>query len=84
MPRLIARESGISTGSLMHHFDTRERMLREICIALEAIATERPLLLVLEDVQWVDSSTVDLISAIARRTVTAKVARLVPIAIIKG
>ncbi len=26
--RLIARESGISTGSLMHHFETRERILR--------------------------------------------------------
>ena len=25
--RTIARESGISTGSLLHHFDTRERML---------------------------------------------------------
>ena len=26
--RMIARESGISTGSLMHHFETRERILR--------------------------------------------------------
>ena len=25
--RSIARQSGISTGSLLHHFETRERML---------------------------------------------------------
>jgi predicted ATPase/DNA-binding winged helix-turn-helix (wHTH) protein len=46
---------------------TRERMLREICEALERITAECPLLLVFEDLQWVDHSTVDLISALARR-----------------
>jgi DNA-binding winged helix-turn-helix (wHTH) protein len=46
--------------------DTRQRMLREIGNALEIIAAERPLLLVLEDLQWVDPSTVDLISVLAR------------------
>ena len=51
---------------------TRERMLREIAEALETITSERPLLLVLEDLQWVDPSTVDLISALARRRQPAK------------
>src|SRR6202022_69785 len=46
---------------------TRERMLREIGEALETITAESPLLLLLEDLQWVDPSTVDLISALARR-----------------
>jgi predicted ATPase len=46
---------------------TRERMLREIGEALDTIASENPLLLVLEDLHWVDRSTVDLISAVARR-----------------
>jgi predicted ATPase len=46
---------------------TRERMLREIGDALETIAAARPLLLVFEDLQWADHSTVDLISALARR-----------------
>src|ERR1700732_2092689 len=46
---------------------TRERMLREISVALESIAAKTPLLLVLEDLQWVDHSTVDLIAALARR-----------------
>ena len=46
---------------------TRERMLREIGEALETITTDKPLLLVLEDLHWADSSTVDLISTLARR-----------------
>jgi predicted ATPase/DNA-binding winged helix-turn-helix (wHTH) protein len=45
----------------------RERMLRQIAEALETISSEKPLLLVLEDLHWSDSSTVDLISALARR-----------------
>src|SRR5262249_51182285 len=52
---------------------TRERMLREIGDALEAIASRHPLLVVLEDLQWVDYSTVDLISVLARRRTAAKV-----------
>lgn len=51
---------------------TRERMVREICTALETLTADTPLLLVLEDVQWVDHSTVDVISALARRRETAK------------
>ncbi len=51
---------------------TRERMLREICEAIESISAQVPLLLVLEDLQWADASTVDLISALARRRTPAK------------
>ncbi|MDB6106969.1 MAG: transcriptional regulator, putative ATPase, winged helix family [Gammaproteobacteria bacterium] len=51
---------------------TRERMLREISEALETITAECPLLLVFEDLQWVDHSTVDLISVLARRQAPAK------------
>ena len=51
---------------------TRERMLREIAGALESITAEAALLLVLEDLQWVDDSTVDLISALARRRTLAR------------
>jgi predicted ATPase/DNA-binding winged helix-turn-helix (wHTH) protein len=51
---------------------TRERMLREIGDALESITTETSLLLLFEDLHWVDNSTVDLISALARRRTPAK------------
>jgi DNA-binding winged helix-turn-helix (wHTH) protein/tetratricopeptide (TPR) repeat protein len=46
---------------------TRERMLREIGDALEKIAATAPLILIFEDVQWVDHASVDLIAAVARR-----------------
>jgi predicted ATPase/DNA-binding winged helix-turn-helix (wHTH) protein len=51
---------------------TRQRMLREIGEALELVTAETALLLVLEDLQWVDDSTVDLLSALARRRTPAK------------
>ncbi len=47
-------------------------MLREISEAIETIASEKPLLLVLEDLHWADHSTVDLVSAMARRRQPAK------------
>jgi predicted ATPase len=47
-------------------------MLREIGEALEAISTEKPSLLVLEDLQWADLCTVDVISALARRRAPSK------------
>ena len=47
-------------------------MLREIGDALEAIASQSPLLVVFEDLQWVDYSTIDLISVVARRRVPTR------------
>ena len=52
---------------------TRERMLREICDALAAVSRRSPLLLVLEDLHWGDSSTLELISALARHRAPAKI-----------
>jgi DNA-binding winged helix-turn-helix (wHTH) protein/tetratricopeptide (TPR) repeat protein len=46
---------------------TRERMVREICETLEIVAAQTPLILLLEDLHWVDPSTLDFISALARR-----------------
>ena len=51
---------------------TRERMVREICETLETLADQTPLILLLEDLHWVDPSTLDFISALARRRVPAK------------
>jgi hypothetical protein len=47
-------------------------MLREMAEALEALATERPLVLLLEDLHWSDPSTLDLVSAVARRREPAR------------
>ena len=51
---------------------TRERMLRELTGALEAITTDAPLILWLEDLQWSDVSTLDWISAFASRPEPAR------------
>jgi len=55
---------------------TRERMVREICEALEALTVQDPLVLILEDLHWVDPSTLDFISALARRRGPAKLLML--------
>ena len=46
---------------------TRERMLRELAEALEALSAERPVVLVLEDLHWSDTSTVEALALLARR-----------------
>jgi DNA-binding winged helix-turn-helix (wHTH) protein/tetratricopeptide (TPR) repeat protein len=50
----------------------RERMVREFSEIVEAFAADRPFILILEDLQWVDDSTLDLISALARRRAPAR------------
>jgi hypothetical protein len=45
----------------------RERMLRELAEAMEALTVERPLVLWLEDLHWSDYSTLDLVSFLAQR-----------------
>ena len=47
-------------------------MLREIVQAFEALARDRTLILWLEDLHWSDYSTLDLMSALARRTEPAR------------
>jgi DNA-binding winged helix-turn-helix (wHTH) protein len=51
---------------------TKERMLREMSEALEALTTESALVLVLEDLHWSDHSTLDLLGMLARREETAR------------
>jgi predicted ATPase len=47
-------------------------MLRELADALEALTTETPLLLVLEDLHWSDRATVELLAYVAQRRVPAR------------
>ena len=51
---------------------TRERMLREMAEAVEALTSEQPLVLVLEDLHWSDYSTLELLSFLARRRQPAR------------
>jgi len=51
---------------------TRERMLRELAEALEALTRDRALVLALEDLHWSDPSTVDVLSLLAHRRAPAR------------
>ncbi|HTB11670.1 MAG TPA: AAA family ATPase [Bryobacteraceae bacterium] len=51
---------------------TRQRMLREILIAVETISSDKPLLLTFEDVHWAHHTTIDFIAALARSRASAK------------
>jgi DNA-binding winged helix-turn-helix (wHTH) protein/predicted ATPase len=55
---------------------TRERMMRELTHAVEAIASDAPLVLKLEDIHWCDESTLDWIGHVARRPEAAKLVLL--------
>ncbi|MBI3797368.1 MAG: transcriptional regulator, partial [Deltaproteobacteria bacterium] len=49
------------------HRASRERMLRELAEAIEVLTAEAVVVLVLEDLQWSDASTIDWLAAVARR-----------------
>jgi predicted ATPase len=71
MPGLLTREERARLQGEIQGV-TQQRMLREITEALEALAAEAPLVLLLEDLHWSDFSTLELISATARRTERAR------------
>jgi DNA-binding winged helix-turn-helix (wHTH) protein len=52
---------------------SRDRMVRELCLLFDKLGSRRTVVLVLEDLHWSDYSTVDLLSAFARRTSRARV-----------
>jgi DNA-binding winged helix-turn-helix (wHTH) protein/predicted ATPase len=64
MPSLWTRSE---RSVLATHGATRERMMRELTIAVEAIAADAPLLFKLEDIHWSDASTLDWLAYVARR-----------------
>jgi predicted ATPase len=51
---------------------TSARMLRELAEALEVLTAEAPLVLVLEDLQWSDNSTVEALAYVAQRREPAR------------
>jgi DNA-binding winged helix-turn-helix (wHTH) protein/tetratricopeptide (TPR) repeat protein len=66
-------------ASLRQHIlpTARGRMMREACNLIEALAMERPLVLVLEDLHWADFATIDFLSALCRHRTTTKLMLIV-------
>jgi predicted ATPase len=50
----------------------KDAMLREICEFFEALSVQRSLVLIFENLHWADYSTVDMLSALARRCSPAR------------
>lgn len=64
-----------------------ERMLREMADALDAISQMSPMVLVLEDLHWADSATINLLDFLSRRQESARlliIATYRPVEIIAG
>src|SRR5215470_12383109 len=71
MPGLI-NDAELETVQRRVQGATRERMLRELAEAIEALTAATTLVLVLEDLHWSDFSTLDLVSLMAQRRVPAR------------
>jgi DNA-binding winged helix-turn-helix (wHTH) protein/predicted ATPase len=71
MPALISAETRVELQREIQGA-TRERMLREMAEAIEALTANNTLVFVLEDLHWSDVSTLDLITRLARRREQAR------------
>jgi predicted ATPase len=60
------------TASAAGSSAAQERIVGDLCAALEELSAEKSLILVFEDLQWAEDATLRLISAIARRRARAK------------
>jgi DNA-binding winged helix-turn-helix (wHTH) protein len=54
------------------HVATAARMLREVVTALETLAEDTPLVLWIEDLQWADPATIDVLASLGQRRDPAK------------
>ena len=53
--------------------EKRTGVLHEIASALEALSLDAPVIVTLDDLQWADASTIDLIALLARRIQPARI-----------
>jgi DNA-binding winged helix-turn-helix (wHTH) protein/tetratricopeptide (TPR) repeat protein len=72
MPGLVADED-LQTLALRVQGANQARMLRELPEALDFIAAQQPLVLVLEDMHWADPATTDLLATLGGRRDPARV-----------
>lgn len=69
MPSLHAGDNDVTP---LRTTTTPHRMRREFAALLEAVSADDPLVIVLEDLQWADHGTVDLLSVLAQRREPAR------------
>jgi len=66
MPGAVS-EDDYRTLQMRAQGTSQSRMVGELCQALEFLSADQPLIIGLEDLQWSDYSTLDLLSILARR-----------------
>ncbi|MCC6765257.1 MAG: AAA family ATPase [Deltaproteobacteria bacterium] len=66
LPALLG-DDDLATVQRRTQGTTRERMLRELAEAFDALGAETPFVLLLEDLHWSDVETIDLLAMLARR-----------------
>ena len=77
-PTWLGQMPGVVSGARLRALQrrtppaTRERMLRELTEAVEALAADRPLVLRLDDLHWSDASTLDWLAFLAGRPERAR------------
>ena len=77
LPALSDEPSGAFAAGT--HVSTAARMLREVVTALEALAEHTPLVLWIEDLQWADPATIDVLTSLGQRRDPAKLLLLATI-----
>ncbi len=77
LPALADEPSGAFAGGT--HVATAARMLREVVTALETLAEDTPLILWIEDLQWADPATIDVLVSLGQRRDPAKLLLLATI-----
>jgi DNA-binding winged helix-turn-helix (wHTH) protein len=71
VPHLVSDEQ-LAEVTRRAAFSNQSRQLRELSEALEVLSAQDPLVLVLEDLQWSDVATIDLLSSLGQREARAK------------
>jgi DNA-binding winged helix-turn-helix (wHTH) protein len=71
VPHLVSDEQ-LAEVTRRATFSNQSRQLRELSEALEALSGQDPLVLVLEDLQWSDIATIDLLTSLGQREAPAK------------
>lgn len=72
LPELTARMEAVPTGYPLPPDQARLRLFEGLGAFLAAIGTAHPLVLLLDDLQWCDQSTVDLLCHVTRRQPAAR------------
>lgn len=78
--RILHQNADRAAGSGSEADPTSSPVPGELCAALEDLAREKPLLLIIEDLEWADESTLAVISALARRRGQSKLTIIATVA----